>query len=132
MKGNTMRIKLATSCFVIGTLLAAVGAHAGDADAGRVHSVTFVRYSIISTKVKGKLAAEKVSGLTHIRVDADNKGAVLLSGEAKSQIEADKAVSITRATEGVTSVTSIIQIRKEMNRLIVQNINPARPDASNA
>jgi hyperosmotically inducible protein len=46
----------------------------------------------------------------HIKVDTDNKGVVTLSGKAKSQAEADKAVSIARNTEGVVDVRSDIQV----------------------
>jgi osmotically-inducible protein OsmY len=45
-------------------------------------------------------------------VDTDAKGAVVLRGKVKNQEEADKAVSIARETEGVTSVKSHIRIKK--------------------
>jgi hyperosmotically inducible protein len=125
-----MKTIFATSCFVIGTLLSAVAAHADDSGSDRAHRQTFVKYSVITTKVKANLAGEKPSSLTHIKVDTDSGGAVLLSGKARSQKEADKAVSIARATEGVTSVTSIIQVMKEMIRIIVQNRNPTDGEAS--
>jgi hyperosmotically inducible protein len=63
--------------------------------------------------VKTKLAEEKISSLAHIRVDTHGKGAVVLSGRVKTQEEADKAVSIARETEGVTSVKSKIRIKKD-------------------
>lgn len=46
-------------------------------------------------------AYKEVSAL-HIRVDTDNKGIVTLSEKAKSQAEADKAVSIARGVEGLS------------------------------
>ncbi len=46
----------------------------------------------------------------NIKVDTDNKGVVTLSGNAKSQAEADKAASIARATSGVTTVNNNIQV----------------------
>ena len=107
-----MKIRLATICFVIGTLLAPVAAYAADSDSDRSHPTTFVKDSIITTKIKAKLADEKMSTLKHIKVDTDAKGAVVLRGKVKNQEEADKAVSIARETEGVTSVTSNIQIKK--------------------
>jgi hyperosmotically inducible protein len=107
-----MKIKLATACFVIGTVLAPIAAHAADPDSDRKHPMTFVKNSVITTKIKAKLADEKISTLAHIKVDTDSKGAVVLRGKVKTQEEADKAVSIARETEGVTSVKSRIQIKK--------------------
>ena len=107
-----MKIRLATTCFVIGTLLAPVAAYAADSDSDRSHPTTFVKDSIITTKIKAKLAEEKMSTLKHIKVDTDAKGAVVLRGRVKNQEEADKAVSIARETEGVTSVKSHIRIKK--------------------
>ena len=107
-----MKIKLATACFVIGTLLTPVLAHAADGDTDRKHPMTFVKDSAITVKVKAKLADEKMSTLAHIKVDTDAKGAVVLSGTVKSQEEADKAVGIAKATEGVTSVDSKLKIKK--------------------
>jgi hyperosmotically inducible protein len=106
-----MKIKLAATCFVIGTLLAPVAAYAADGDSDRTHPMTFVKDSVITTKIKAKLAGKKMSSLAHIKVDTDSKGAVVLSGKVKTQEEADKAVSIARETKGVTSVKSDIQIK---------------------
>jgi hyperosmotically inducible protein len=110
-----MKIKLATTCFIIGTLLAPVATYAVDSatDTGSTHAKTFVKDSVITTKVKAQLAEEKISSLAHIKVDTHRKGEVVLSGKVTSQEEADKAVSIARDTEGVTSVKSKLQIKKE-------------------
>lgn len=110
-----MNSKLATTCFIIGTLLAPVAAYAADSatDTDRTHPKTFVKDSAITTKIKAKLADEKISSLAHIKVDTHSKGAVVLSGKVTSQEEADKAVSIARATEGVTSVKSNLKIKKD-------------------
>jgi hyperosmotically inducible protein len=105
-----MKIKLAASCFIIGTLLAPVAALA-DSETDNAHPMTFVKDSVITTKIKAKLAEEKISSLAHIEVDTDRNGAVVLSGKVKTQEEADKAVSIARETEGVTSVRSKIQLK---------------------
>ncbi len=108
-----MKTKLATSCFIIGTLLAPLAAHAADSDLDRTHPKTFIKDSVITTKIKAKLADEKISSLAHIKVDTDHQGAVVLSGTVRTQEEADKAVSIARETEGVTSVRSKIQLKKD-------------------
>lgn len=107
-----MKIKLAAIGFAIATVLAPVMAHAADGDSDRSHPITFVKDSAITTKVKAKLADQKLSSLIHMQVDTDNKGAVSLSGTVRSQAEADKAVSIARGTEGVTSVISNLTIGK--------------------
>ena len=106
-----MKINLATTFFVIGTLLAPVAALAEDADSDRMQPMTYVKDSVITTKVKAKLAEEKMSSLVHVQVDTDSNGAVVLSGNVRSQEEADKAVSIAHDTEGVTSVTSNLKIQ---------------------
>ena len=108
-----MKIKLATTCFVIGAFLAPVVAYAADSDADRTHPLTFVKDSVITTKVKAKLADEKMSSLADIKVDTDSKGAVVLNGTVKTQAQADKATLIARGTEGVTSVKSNIQVKKD-------------------
>ncbi|MGO9446902.1 MAG: BON domain-containing protein [Thiobacillaceae bacterium] len=108
-----MNIKLATGAFIIGSLLAPMAAHAEDTDSDRTHPVTFVKDSVITTKVKAMLADEKMNSLMHIKVDTDRHGAVVLSGKVRTQEQADKAVSIARAIEGVTSVTSNIRIRND-------------------
>jgi len=73
--------------------------------------MTFVKDSIITTKIKAALADEKISTLKHIKVETDAKGAVVLRGKVNNQEEAYKAVSIARETEGVTSVKSHIRIK---------------------
>ena len=108
-----MRTKLAATCFIIGTLLAPVAAHAADSDSDRTHPMTFVKDSVITTKIKAKLAEEKMSSLAHIRVHTDSTGAVVLRGKVKTQEEADKAVSIARETEGVASVKNNLKIKKD-------------------
>lgn len=107
-----MKFKLATSCFVIGALLAPVAAHAEGTDTERSQTAAYVKDSVITTKVKAKLAAEKISSLARIKVDTDRNGKVVLSGTVNSQEEADKALAIAQGTEGVTSVSSNLQVKK--------------------
>ena len=107
-----MRTKLATTCILIGALLVPAAAYAADSDKDRSSPKDFVKDSLITTKIKAKLAEEKLSSAMHIKVDTDNKGVVLLSGTAKNQAEADKAGSIARGVEGVVSVENDIQIGK--------------------
>jgi hyperosmotically inducible protein len=108
-----MKYKLATTCFVIASVLAPVAAYATDSDTDRSKPTHFVKDSVITTKIKTKLAAEHLGSAKHIRVDTDRNGAVWMSGTANSQEEVDKAVAIARDTEGVKSVSSHIKVRKE-------------------
>lgn len=68
---------------------------------------------VISTKVIAAFAKDKDVSALNIKVDTDNKGAVILSGVAKSKLEADKAVEVARTVSGVTSVTSKLQIQSK-------------------
>ena len=108
-----MKTQLATVCFAVGIAIASFTSHAEDSDSDRSHPVTYVKDSAITTKIKTMLADEKMASLAHISVDTDNRGAVVLSGNVKSQAEADKAVSITRAIKGVTSVKNELVIKKD-------------------
>jgi hyperosmotically inducible protein len=110
-----MKIKLATSMFVIGTVLAplAVDVHAADSDMDRSHPKAFVKDSVITTKIKSKLAAEHLGSLKHIRIDTDKNGVVWMTGTANSQDAIDQAVTIARNTEGVRSVQADLKVKAD-------------------
>jgi len=108
-----MNASLAATCLVLGTLLVPVTTYAEDRDADRAHPMTFVKDSVITTKVKTKLADEKMSSLAHVQVDTDSNGVVVLSGKVRTEAELTKAVSIARGTEGVTSVRSNLVVKKD-------------------
>ena len=108
-----MKYKLATTCFVIGSVLAPVAAYAADSGTDRSKPATFVKDSVITTKIKTKLAAEHLGSAKHIKVDTDRNGVVWLSGTANTRDEADKAVEIARNTEGVKSVNSKLKVHKD-------------------
>ncbi len=105
-----MKLKLATTSIEIGTVLAPM-AMAADSDTDRNKPTTFVKDSVITTKIKSKLAAESPGTMTRIKVDTDKDGVVWMSGEAKTQAEAQKAADIAKGTEGVKSVKSDIKIQ---------------------
>jgi len=107
MKNSTVAGLLAAGLLLVPALAQA------DADADRSHPTTYVKDSAITVKVKAKLADERMNSLRHISVDTDSAGSVMLSGTARTQGDIDKAISIARATEGVMSVTSSIQVRKD-------------------
>ena len=104
---------LATTCVLFGTLLGSAVIVAEDSDTDRSHPVAFVKDSAITTKIKTKLAAEHITSLGRIHVDTDKDGVVWLTGSARTQEAADKAVSIARATEHVKAVHSEITIKKD-------------------
>jgi hyperosmotically inducible protein len=79
-------------------------AMADNTDSDTSHPGAFVKDSVITTKVKSKLAAKHLSTLTHIKVDTDNQGVVWLSGKAPTQDASDLATEIAKNTDGVTSV----------------------------
>ncbi|MEO6147973.1 MAG: BON domain-containing protein [Sulfuriferula sp.] len=108
-----MKCKLAIGVVLMGSLLGSMVVHAEDRDADRSHPMTYVKDSVITTKVKSKLAAAHIKSLVHVKVDTDSKGVVVLSGHVRSREEADKAVSIAQGTDGVTSVTNKLQIKKD-------------------
>jgi hyperosmotically inducible periplasmic protein len=113
---KSMKINLASTCLVIGTLLVPFSLHAADAtatDTDRTHPKTFVKDSIITTKIKAKLAEEKVGSLARVKVDTHGHGAVVLRGKVRSQEEADRAIAIARGTEGVKTVTSHMRVQKD-------------------
>jgi len=108
-----MKFKLATACFVIGSVLAPFAASEPDGDTDRSKPEAFVKDSVITTKIKSKLAAEHPGSVKHISVDTDKNGVVWLSGTTDSQAEADKAVEIARNTEGVKSVNAKLKVQKD-------------------
>ncbi len=108
-----MNVKLLTGLVIVGALCAPLLSHAAEGAADRKHPVAFVKDSVITTKIKTKLAAEKMSSLARIRVDTDANGMVVLSGTARSQDAVDKAELIARGVEGVVTVQNDIKIKKD-------------------
>jgi hyperosmotically inducible protein len=108
-----MKTKLATLGLVAAVFCTPLISHAADADADSAHPGIFIKDSVITTKVKSKLAAEHLGSAARIQVDTDKDGVVWLSGFARSREEADRAVSIAGATEGVRSVKDHLKISRE-------------------
>jgi hyperosmotically inducible periplasmic protein len=71
----------------------------------------FVKDSVITTKVKSKLAAKHLTTLTRVKVDTDANGVVWLSGRAPNQDAVDLATMIAKDTDGVVSVHNDIAIQ---------------------
>lgn len=108
-----MNYKIATTLFVIGSVLAPVAAYAADSDSDRSNPVNYVKDSVITTKIKAQLAADHLGSMKHVTVDTDSDGGVWMTGTANSQEEVNRAVEIARNTEGVKSVHSDLKIEKD-------------------
>jgi hyperosmotically inducible protein len=80
------------------------------ADSDSAHPGAYVKDSVITTKVKAKLAAKHLATLTNIKVDTDSAGVVWLSGKAPTQDASDLAAMIAKDTDGVRSVHNKIVI----------------------
>jgi hyperosmotically inducible protein len=82
-------------------------------DAGSMSDTShhYVKDSVITTKVKSKLAAKHLTTLTRIKVDTDENGVVYLSGRAPTQDAVDMATMIAKDTDGVKSVHNDIAIQ---------------------
>jgi hyperosmotically inducible protein len=112
-EGKTMNTKLVTTCLLASALLLPIAGYSADGDTDRSNPKAFVKDSMITTKIKAKLAEEKLSSLVKISVDTDNKGMVYLSGTAVSQSAIDRVVAIARGEKGVTSVQNDIKIKAD-------------------
>jgi hyperosmotically inducible protein len=71
----------------------------------------YVKDSVITTKVKSKLAAKHLTSLTRIKVDTDANGVVWLSGKAPTQDAVDMAGMIAKDTDGVQSVHNDVAVQ---------------------
>jgi hyperosmotically inducible protein len=109
-----MKSTLVTTCLVAGALMLPIAGFTADGDTDRSSPKTFAKDSVITSKIKAELAEEKLSTLVHIQVDTDNKGVVVLSGNARNQKAVDKAVSIARSVKGVVSVQNNIKIKADL------------------
>ena len=109
-----MNTKVVGVCLIAAALLLPAAGYSADSDTDRKSPKTFVKDSVITTKVKAKLAKySKMSTLADISVDTDKKGAVSLSGTVRTKAEMDKAVKIARGVTGVTSVRNDLQIKAD-------------------
>ena len=102
-----MSTPLAAGLALVGIMLlplTGLAAESGDS------AKTVVKDSVITTKVKTALAAEKVSSLVKIGVETDGRGAVVLSGTVTTQARSDKAAQIAAGVKGVTAVDNRIQV----------------------
>ena len=121
-----MNAKLATT-LVIGALLAPVAGYTAEKTATE-NVKEAVSDSVITTKIKAEYAKDKKVDMLDISVETDAKGAVTLSGKAKSKTEADQAVKIARETKGVTSVKNNIVVGGTAEKTVSQSAKAATQD----
>jgi hyperosmotically inducible protein len=82
---------------------------AGGEGGGGTSVGTVIDDAALTTSVKAKLLADTTVG--GLKIDVDTKeGVVTLTGNVKTQAEADEAVRITRETEGVKDVVSNLTV----------------------
>lgn len=108
-----MNTRLLRSCAVAASLcgMASVTALAEPPSGiDRAAPKVVIKDAAITSSVKARLAADRVGGFRHVRVDTDGHGIVTLKGHAKTQHAADRAISIAQDTDGVREVRSAIEI----------------------
>jgi hyperosmotically inducible protein len=108
-----MKLTLSVAALTAAGMLLGAAVHAQDSDTDRSHPKAFVRDSVITTKVKSKLAADHITSLAHIRVDTDKDGVVWLSGSARSKDAVERAVDLARNTDGVRDVHNSLVVRPD-------------------
>ena len=108
-----MKLKVALLSLLLAGALPGAVAFGEDPDVDRSHPKAYVKDSMITTEIKGKLATEHPSSLAKIRVDTDANGIVWLSGTAPSKQAVDRAVEIARNTNGVAEVKSSVRVKPD-------------------
>jgi hyperosmotically inducible protein len=111
-----MKSKLVAACFLLGTLAALPGAYAQvvpTAAEDRSAPPSAVSEAVITVQVRAELAKDKHIVAKDIKVEADKKGVVQLSGTARTQQELDRAVQIARNVKGVVAVDNRIQLASD-------------------
>jgi hyperosmotically inducible protein len=111
--GEEAMMKSVFTGLLVAGMLAGSVALAQDADVDRSHPKAFVKDSVITTKIKSKLAADHITSVGRIHVDTDADGVVWLSGSAHTQDAIDHAVSVAKSTEGVKDVRNSLKVRAD-------------------
>jgi len=107
-----MKAQVAVSFLTLGLALAPVAAQAA-ADAAKPTTTEKAKEGVsdsaLTAKIKTAFAKDKDVSALKINVDSD-KGTVKLTGNVKSKEEADKAIAIAKATEGVVTVQNNLKV----------------------
>lgn len=105
---ETMKTTLAAMLFILCATLCGQTVHAQELDNDQ--PLNFVIDSAISAAIRVQLSDAWMFTLSHINVDTDDHGVVVLSGHARNKEQVDKAISIARHTSGVVAVQNHITI----------------------
>lgn len=103
-----MKIARFASLAIAAALTIPLASVAADKPAGATK--TWVKDSVVTTKIKSQLAASKVSSLATVHVDTDADGWVQLTGKVASAAEKDRAEAIAKAVDGVKSVDNQLTV----------------------
>lgn len=101
------------ACVLTASLVTPVWSTAAEPDLDRAAPVQFVEDSAITAAIKTRLAQGQWSALTQLDVGTDLAGTVWLSGTAKTQEAAERAVEMARDTDGVVQVRSHIVVNRD-------------------
>jgi hyperosmotically inducible protein len=112
MKSGIIKVAVAT-VVLLGPLSVLADDQGSDGDNVAHGTKVYVRDSVITTKVKARLAAEHITSIARIHVDTDANGIVYLSGTAPSQDAIDTAIRLARDTEHVRDVRSDVTVHLE-------------------
>lgn len=106
-----MTSKSASCLLVAGVFLVGLGGCATDRTATERNQTMTEKTEDgwITTKIKSEFVLDKTVSATEIHVNTDN-GVVHLSGVARTQDEANRAVQIARNVKGVKSVRNEMRI----------------------
>ncbi len=94
----------------VGLISGALGGLPSARAAEHATQAHWVRDSAITVAITARLAAERFSTMTRLRVQTERGGVVSLSGTTGSRREAARAVSIARRIDGVLRVDDHIVI----------------------
>ena len=103
-----MKFSKLASLTIAAALAVPLASYAADKPAGATK--TWVKDSMVTTKIKAELAASKVSSLAKVHVETDADGWVQLTGKVTTQADKDKAESVAKAVEGVKSVDNQLMV----------------------
>jgi len=103
-----MKFSKLASLTIAAALAVPLASFAADKPAGPTK--TWVKDSVVTTKIKAQLAASKVSSLAVVHVDTDADGFVLLTGKVTNSAEKDRAEAIAKAVDGVKSVDNQLTV----------------------
>ncbi len=105
-----MKIAQLASLIVTAALVTPLAAQAQEKPVAATK--TWVKDSVITTKIKSQLATSKPSSLAKVHVDTDANGWVQLTGKVATQADKDRAESTAKAVEGVKSVDNQLVVEK--------------------